>query len=310
MSDVTTLVLIGLAGATLSVSTHHLSFWVERRSAALHGWVGLWAGAAFLQQVARVAHYAATEEAGAVLALKLSMAAIVLCGAVAPYAVHSLAGPPGTPRGLRWLLPVHVLLIALVLGTDLIFASRNGLVKRTPLNAYREPDLSFVLDTTEVPLAVLDACVAEQACQKREARGGLDHPAVGLGIADAEALCGFRGGRVPTEAQWLRAHGESSFPWGNDTPTCDRAVALGCSDTLMVVGSGRQGESPFGAVDMAGNAWEWVKGVEGPLLMGGDMTSTPKSLGRNGRKAVPEGSRPALAGVRCAYPAGGGPHTP
>jgi len=123
MSDVTTLVLIGLAGATLSVSTHHLSFWVERRSAALHGWVGLWAGAAFLQQVARVAHYAATEEAGAVLALKLSMAAIVLCGAVAPYAVHSLAGPPGTPRGLRWLLPVHVLLIALVLGTDLIFAS-------------------------------------------------------------------------------------------------------------------------------------------------------------------------------------------
>ena len=121
--DAATLVLVGLAGATLSVSIHHLAFWLARPGARLHGWVGLWALAAFLQQTGRVAHYAAETEGSAVLALKLSMAAIVLCGAVGPYAARALAGETGPSRVLRALLPVHLVFLFLTLGTDLLFTS-------------------------------------------------------------------------------------------------------------------------------------------------------------------------------------------
>ncbi|MCB9678855.1 MAG: SUMF1/EgtB/PvdO family nonheme iron enzyme [Alphaproteobacteria bacterium] len=165
----------------------------------------------------------------------------------------------------------------------------------------------FALDTTEVSQADYQACVDAGRCEALAFRNGPEHPAAGLGYADAQAVCDFRGGRVPSEAQWTRAHGEATFPWGDDAPTCDRAVALGCGSDLGTVGSGRQGASPFGAIDMAGNVWEWAAGVDGPVLRGGDMTSPPKELGVAGRKMVPEGTRPSLAGVRCAYPAGGGP---
>ncbi|MEZ4316507.1 MAG: SUMF1/EgtB/PvdO family nonheme iron enzyme [Myxococcota bacterium] len=165
----------------------------------------------------------------------------------------------------------------------------------------------FALDTTEVSVADYQACAAAGKCPSVDLKLGPDHPASGLGIAEAQAVCEFRGGRVPSEAQWTRAHGEATFPWGEASATCDRAVALGCGDQLQPVGSGRQGASPFGAIDMAGNVWEWATGVDGPVLRGGDMTSAPRELGANGRKVVPEGARPSLAGVRCAYAPGGGP---
>jgi serine/threonine protein kinase len=161
----------------------------------------------------------------------------------------------------------------------------------------------FRLDTTEVSVADYRACVEAGACEALGFSAPPDRPATGLAIEHADAVCAYRGGRVPTEAQWMHAHGATTFPWGEDAPTCDRAVALGCGEGLGPVGSGRQGASPHGAIDMAGNAWEWVRGVDGPVLVGGGMTSASNELGRVARKAVPDGGGPGLAGVRCAYDA-------
>jgi serine/threonine protein kinase len=166
---------------------------------------------------------------------------------------------------------------------------------------------AFRIDTTEVKTGQWLACAAAGACPELDMAAGPDHPASGLGISDAEALCAFRGGRVPSEAQWRVAHGPDPFPWGTGAATCDKAVAAGCGGQPGPVGSGRQGASPVGALDMAGNVWEWAHAVDGPVLLGGGATSSTSELGARGRKVPAPGERPALAGVRCSYPAQGGP---
>jgi formylglycine-generating enzyme required for sulfatase activity len=85
------------------------------------------------------------------------------------------------------------------------------------------------------------------------------HPRVCITWYEAEAYATWRGGELPTEAQWeFAARGPSSviFPWGDDW---DVAKAnLVDSTATKPVGTYPEGESWVGAVDMAGNAMEWV----------------------------------------------------
>jgi len=86
-------------------------------------------------------------------------------------------------------------------------------------------------------------------------------PRVKLTWYEAEAYAAWRGGRLPTEAQWeWAARGPESrrYPWGEkfreDFANMDH-LDLRCT---MPVGSYSANRSWCGAEDMAGNAWEWV----------------------------------------------------
>lgn len=125
---------------------------------------------------------------------------------------------------------------------------------------------SFYIDQFEVTNGDYQACAEAGVCTTggsfRIRRPELaQNPVVFVDWYDADTFCKWRGGRLPTEAEWekaARGNDERLFPWGNDPITCDRAQYSDCDWALSPVGSYPTGVSPYGAFDMAGNAWEWV----------------------------------------------------
>ncbi|HEX2907255.1 MAG TPA: formylglycine-generating enzyme family protein [Phototrophicaceae bacterium] len=86
------------------------------------------------------------------------------------------------------------------------------------------------------------------------------HPRTCVTWFEAEAYARWRGGALPTEAQWeYAARGPEAriYPWGSEwNPDFANVVD---SDGLTSVGSYPDGASWVGAEDMAGNAMEWVQ---------------------------------------------------
>lgn len=109
-----------------------------------------------------------------------------------------------------------------------------------------------------------------------------DQPVVGVDYADAVAYCEWAGGRLPTEAEWeFAARGTDGrlYPWGNEAPRPDRAVygkLRSDTATTQTVGSTPGDCSPFGILDMAGNALEWCADWAGPYPIDGGVSVDPR----------------------------------
>lgn len=87
-----------------------------------------------------------------------------------------------------------------------------------------------------------------------------DNPRTCVTWYEAEAYSAWRGGSLPSEAQWeFAARGPEAriYPWGDDWEAALTNVVD--STGVVAVGSYPEGASWVGALDMGGNAMEWVQ---------------------------------------------------
>lgn len=167
----------------------------------------------------------------------------------------------------------------------------------------------FWIDRTEVTRAEYLSCVNDGECPPVATRdpGQLPtHPMTGVTFAEASAYCAARGKRLPTEAEWekaARGTDQRRYPWGDAAPTCARARYDECESDGRPVGSFPDSRSPYGALDMAGSAAEWVDGwfaEAGGQRVVRDDAYDAWHMRATARSAIQGDSRGRAIGFRCA----------
>lgn len=198
---------------------------------------------------------------------------------------------------------------------------------------------SYRIDRTEVDNASYRRCVAANVCpppQVSDADPRLaapEHPVTGVTYRDAQRFCDWLGGTLPTEAQWEKAARGTTpraYPWGNlwNSRIANHGRGMGGEDPVdgydyaAPVDAFVDSRSPFGLLNMAGNAAEMVADYydnrgyvdagridpRGPdsgserVVRGGSWRTPPFTLRTTHRIHVTETEPHPDVGFRCSYP--------
>jgi formylglycine-generating enzyme required for sulfatase activity len=163
--------------------------------------------------------------------------------------------------------------------------SKLGLLDEKPVHIIQLD--AFWMDRTEVTNEMYRKCVQAGKCD--EPSNLLyyndpqysNHPVVFVSWTNAVSYCSSVNRRLPTEAEWEKAavwdpvrNEKLIYPWGNEydcskgnfddeielDSSLMQAGSISCDGYRLTapVGSFPEGASPYGALDMGGNVWEWV----------------------------------------------------
>ena len=195
--------------------------------------------------------------------------------------------PTATPTpiialGDTWMRPGDRMEMVYVPAGEFEMGSSDGGSDELPVHTILMD--SFWIDRTEVTNAQYRRCTKAGVCDApTECDWGgstyedavqMGQPAFCVDWYSAQAYCEWADGRLPTEAEWeyaARGPAANVYPWGNAfdgglldscDATCEynhRNPAFDDGYTRVApVASYPDGASWSGALDMAGNVWEWV----------------------------------------------------
>ena len=161
--------------------------------------------------------------------------------------------PGNAPRGM-----------VLIPAGEFIFGVNEGSPDERPQQRIHLP--AFYIDRYEVTNAQFKEVFPNHPI----AEGMENHPVTGVSYRLAEEYARRVGKRLPTEKEWEKAARGTdgrNYPWGS---TFRREFVNsseqpgGVDPELRAVGQFRGGVSPYGVMDMAGNAYEWTSSWYGP----------------------------------------------
>jgi formylglycine-generating enzyme required for sulfatase activity len=190
----------------------------------------------------------------------------------------------------------------------------------------RDPRIApFCLGRTEVTVAEFESCVDAKACAAAEREldrrvirvqaaspqcnsglpGRESHPINCVDLQQAEHYCAWRGGRLPSQAEWEYAAQEVTADPQESHPG------------TMPVGTFPAGGNPEGVLDLLGNVSEWTTGRVGLretagsddeprhqlyAVLGGGLPPGASRLGsRAARSYLNANARGRNLGFRCAF---------
>ncbi len=224
-----------------------------------------------------------------------------------------------------YVMGSHKSLIELNPG-DLFNTDRHALGPENP--AHNVEIDSFYIDTHEVSHGNYMEFVKTNKVRKplfwnNPNFNNYKQPVVGISWQEAQSYCTWKGGRLPTEAEWEKAsRGRRSvdYPWGNEPPDNTKLNFNQEIKKTTPVGSYEAGKSDYGVYDLAGNISEWIydwhlaefylfspkRNPTGPqkgqykVIRGGNWRNNAEDVKMVYRNATIPSIRKKTLGFRCA----------
>jgi formylglycine-generating enzyme required for sulfatase activity len=189
--------------------------------------------------------------------------------------------PPAAASKISWLLPVvAIVVLAAALGLYFVLRPKPELsvAKKVELSAVLSTpagEMVLIPDALPAPFYIDRTEVSNEAyarfCAERQLplppgfpKNQPTLPVVNITFVDAQEFAKWAGKRLPGKAEWERAARGAdarAYPWGG-APDPSRANVADnpglTARALMPVNSFQPGASPYGVLQMAGNAWEFV----------------------------------------------------
>jgi serine/threonine-protein kinase len=186
-------------------------------------------------------------------------AVIVLVGVY--FVVRVVRAPVVTPPRLRPVISTPTGKMVLVPEGPFLFGKDKQSVTLA----------AFYIDKTEVTYEAYARFCAEKILPMPPGAEGErpEDPIVDVSFLQAEQFADWAGKRLPNTQEWEKAARGTdgrAYPWGNDAGARPPAN-IDNPKGVMGVHSHPGGASPYGAVNMLGNVWEWVNQPRTPSAL-------------------------------------------